>query len=446
MNKKLGVVALLGATAVALAGCSGSGAGTSTSSAAAGFDAAGAKGQNITLWLMGGDTPDTARQYLVDEYKKATGGTLTIQQQDWGDALTKLTNALPDANNTPDVTEIGNTWSPTFTTAGAFSDLSGIYNDLGGKDLLQSFVDVGKVDGKEYALPYYFGSRYITYRKDIWSAAGLSQPKTLDEFNTSVAKLKTPTQSGFYIGGQDWRNAISWIFANGGELAKQGNDGKWHSTFSTANAQKGLQEFQDLFKNASNAPVTENDSTPWVNINNDKTGAAPTAATIIAPGWAHWSVGDYKGDKTGADGKPVEVREWNDNTFGIYPLPGVNADSVAPVFAGGSNIAISAKSKHQAGAKELMKIIFSADYQQLLGKNGLGPANTKYVSSLGDDQFAKALIASALNSKLTPAAPGWAAVEGKKILEEFFGKVAAGGDIKSLAKTYDQQIDAIING
>ncbi|WP_431802118.1 hypothetical protein [Microbacterium sp. bgisy203] len=116
------------------------------------------------------------------------------------------------------------------------------------------------------------------------------------------------------------------------------------------------------------------------------------------------------------------------------------------MFAGGSNIAISAKSTKQAGAKELLRIIFSDEYQQMLGKNGLGPANTTQVDSLGDDIFAKALIDSALNSKLTPAAPGWAAVEGQKILDEFFGKVAGGGDIESLAKEYDAKIDAIING
>ena len=217
------------------------------------------------------------------------------------------------------------------------------------------------------------------------------------------------------------------------------------STLSDEKTVKGLEQFQTLFKDASNAPVTENDSTPWVNINNDKSGAAPTAAKIIAPGWAHWSIGDFKEEKKKDDGTTTEVREWNDATFGVFPLPG-NDGKPAPVFAGGSNIAISAKSTKQAGAKELLRIIFSGEYQDMLGKNGLGPANTKHVDSLGDDIFAKALIDSALNSKLTPAAPGWAAVEGQKILEEFFGKVAAGGDIASLAKEYDTKINAIING
>ncbi|HRA06808.1 MAG TPA: extracellular solute-binding protein, partial [Propionicimonas sp.] len=160
---------------------------------------------------------------------------------------------------------------------------------------------------------------------------------------------------------------------------------------------------------------------------------------IMAPGWAHWSIGDM----VKKDGK--EVREWNDEKFGVFALPG-NDGKPAPVFAGGSNIGISATSKNQEGARELMRIIFSSEYQQMLGKNGLGPANSDYTSSLGDDQFAKALIESASNSKLTPAAPGWATVEASGKLEEFFAKVADGGDITALAAEYDALLTPMLNG
>ena len=263
MKRKIGAIALATASLVVLAGC----ATATTPSADPGS-------KNITLWVMGGDTPDALRDYLKTTYASTTGGTLTIEQQDWADALSKLTTALPDAENTPDVTEIGNTWSPTFTSVGAFSDISDMYDELGGSKLLQSFVDVGAVDGKNYALPYYFGSRYIFYRKDIWQAAGLSVPKTLDEFNTDVATLKTAGQSGFYIGGEDWRNGVSWIFANGGDLAKKDGD-TWKSSLSDPNTIKGLTQLQALYTRASLAPVTESDSTPWVNINNNATTGAP---------------------------------------------------------------------------------------------------------------------------------------------------------------------------
>lgn len=433
MKRRLtAAVALAAAAALALTGCSDSEEET---------PAADEGGSDITLWLMGGDTPDALRTYLTSEFAKATGGTLTIEEQSWTDALGKLTTALPDEENTPDVVEIGNTWAPTFTNVGAFSDLSDLYEELGGSKLLQSFVDVGTVDGKQYALPYYFGSRYIFYRKDVWKDAGAEVPTTLGAFNDTVAQLRTKTMSGFYIGGEDWRNGVSWIFANGGDLARKDGD-TWTSTLSDPATVTGLQQFQALFADASNAPVTESDSTPWVNINDNESTGEPEAATIIAPGWAHWSIGDLAPDP---DDDTKTVATWNDDTFGVFALPGVDG-GVAPVFAGGSNIAISAASPNQEASRELMKIIFSDAYQQMLGENGLGPANSDFVSSLGDDQFAQALIDSALGSKLTPAAPGWAAVEGSGLLEEFFGKVADGGDIAALAAEYDAKIDPMLNG
>lgn len=426
-RQKLGAVAAATAAALILAGCS------TTAPADDG-------GTDITLWLMGGDTPDELRDFLRTEYADATGGTLTIEEQSWGDAIAKLTTALPDAENTPDVVEIGNTWSPTFANAGAFSDISDLYDELGGDKLLESFVEVGMVDGANYALPYYFGSRYVFYRKDLWAAAGTTVPATLEEFNTTVAELKTDSRSGFYIGGEDWRNGVSWVFANGGELAVKDGD-EWVSSLSDENTVTGLEQFQALFQGASNAPVTEGDSTPWVNINNNESTGEPEAATIIAPGWAHWSIGDLAPNPDDPE-KPVVT--WNDETFGVFPLPGVGG-GVAPVFAGGSNIAVSAAGKNQDASRELLRIIFSEEYQKMLGANGLGPANLDYASSLGDDQFARALIDSAAGSKLTPAAPGWAAVEGSGLLEEFFGEVAAGGDIEDLAAEYDEKITALLN-
>lgn len=397
---------------------------------------------DITLWLAGADTPDALREYLKTTFESENpGSTLTIEEQEWGDLVTKLTTALPDAANTPDVVEIGNTQSPTFTTIGAFRDLTPLYEELGGDDLLQSFVEVGKADGKNYALPYYFGSRYMFYRKDIWTAAGLEPPTTLSEFSDDVIKLKTDTQSGFAIGGQDWRNGISWVFANGGELATE-DGGTWTSTLSDPNTIKGLEEWQAVYEGSSNVPATERDVAYWDFLNDGTDGAAPAAATIMAPGWARWSIGDLTTNDAGD-----EVRDGMADTdkFGIFALPGADG-GLAPVFAGGSNIAVSAKSQHPELAENLMRIIFSPEYQQMLGENGLGPANSQYVSSLGDDEFATTMIETAAASKLTPAAPGWAAVEAAFVYEELFQKIAEGGDVTELAAQYDEQITPMLNG
>lgn len=457
MKRKL--IALTAAAAVsvgALAGCGSGGGSTAESTpASGGGQSADASGKSITLWLIGGDTPTELRDYLKKTFKDRTGADLNIEEQGWGDVVTKLTTAMPDPANTPDVTEIGNTQSPTFTNVGAFLDISDMYDELGGADLLQSFVDVGKVGDQNFTLPYYFGSRYVFYRKDIWEKAGQTVPTTLDEFNSSVKAITEANPlgvqdfSGFFLGGQDWRDGLSWIFANGGDIAKVDADGTWKATLDSPETQKGLQQLQDLYRNASHAPNDMKDANQYQYINDtdevkDADGNVTSelsiaAATIMAPGWAHWSIGDLvKGD----DGKPA--RQWNDDVFGVYALPG-NDGKPAPVFAGGSNIGISAKTQQPELAKELMRIIFSEEYQTMLGKNGLGPANQKFVSSLGDDQFAKALIESASNSKLTPAAPGWAAVESANVMEEFFSKIRDAEDLNALAVEYNAKLDALLN-
>ena len=163
---------------------------------------------------------------------------------------------------------------------------------------------------------------------------------------------------------------------------------------------------------------------------------------MMAPGWARWSIGDMtKND----DGEEVRDGMVDDSKFDIFALPGVDG-GVAPVFAGGSNIAISAKSQDPELAENLLKIIFSEEYQTMLGENGLGPANSKYVDSLGDDKFATTMIETAAASKLTPAAPGWAAIEGAFVYEELFQKIADGGDVQALATEYDAKLTPMLNG
>ncbi|MDR0483635.1 MAG: extracellular solute-binding protein [Cellulomonadaceae bacterium] len=428
------VAALAVGLTLGLAGCGNGGAADPAEHADAGSD-----GATITLWLAGADTPQELRDYLISTFAEQNpGSTLVIEEQGWGDLIPQLTTALPDAHNTPDVVELGNTQAPTFTAVGAFREISPeLFTELGGENLLASFVEAGTYDGKIYALPYYFGSRYMFYRADIWEKAGVDVPTTLDEFTQAAVSLTTADMSGFAIGGQDWRNGISWVFAHGGELATV--DGtEWTSTLSDPNTIAGLEAWQALFQGASLLPTTDRDVAYWDFLNDGTDGAPPAAATIMAPGWARWSMGDLAEDGETRDGMADE------STFNIFALPGVDG-GIAPVFAGGSNVAISAQSQYPELAENLLRIIFSPEYQQMLGKNGLGPANSDYMSSLGDDKFATTMIETARDSQLTPAAPGWASIESAFVLEEFFQAIAEGGDVTALAQEFDARLTPMLN-
>src|SRR5699024_10427900 len=96
---------------------------------------------------------------------------------------------LASASESPDLVETGNTQSTTFTSVGAFADVSDLYEELGGEDLIPSFVEAAVVDGKNYAYPLYAGARGVFYRKDLVESAGLSEPQTIDEFHEAMIAL-----------------------------------------------------------------------------------------------------------------------------------------------------------------------------------------------------------------------------------------------------------------
>src|SRR6478672_819609 len=111
--RKISIVALGAAVALTLAGC-----------AAAEPAGSESEGAEIRVWLVGADTPQEARDYLVGTFEDENpGSTLVIEEQAWGGLVDKLTTAL-SGSDSPDVVEVGNTQAAAFTTAGAFLDLS----------------------------------------------------------------------------------------------------------------------------------------------------------------------------------------------------------------------------------------------------------------------------------------------------------------------------------
>ena len=80
-------------------------------------------------------------------------------------------------------------------------------------------------------MPYYAGARIVVYRKDLFEAAGIEIPTTLDEFLAAGVALKeanasTPNFSGIYLPGKNWYAVLSYIWDNGGDIAVQ-EDGEW---------------------------------------------------------------------------------------------------------------------------------------------------------------------------------------------------------------------------
>jgi len=386
---------------------------------------------DMVVWLNGADTPQAARDWLKQTFEEDhPGSTLTIEEQEWDGLVERLTTALSSEDQTPDVVEVGNTQAPTFTTAGAFSDLTGDLDEFGGDDLLPGFVEGATVDGKTYAVPYYAGSTYVFYREDLFAKANLEVPTTMDEFVDAAIALKADSGekdfSGYWLPGQDWRDGAAFLWDAGGDFAAPDGD-SWTGTLTSPESIEGLTTFQTLFREASGAPADANEADPVTPF------CAGQVGMMSRPGWVYGMLTDPEA------GCP-DLAE----NIGVFALPGSDGGP-APVLLGGSDIAVAAKSPNQELAREIVALMLSDDYQGILAENGLTPARESLTPLLGDDEFAQATIEAASNAKLTPAAANWATVEGTRILEDLFSQIAQGGDVEELAADADERITEELN-
>lgn len=427
MIKKLGAFALVGASAVVLAGCAG-GSGAAPTEAESG---------DLTVWVVGTDTPQTARDYLKETFESENEGwTLTIEEKTWADVSDTYTAAL-SSNDSPDVVEVGNTQALGFADAGLFLDISDIQDKLGGDDLLPGLVAAGTYDGALYAAPYYAGGRIVFYTPQI---VGDTLPETLDDYVAQGIALKTDTVSGIYAPGKDWYNALPYVWAHGGEIAVQDGD-TWDAQFSSAGSLAGLEQLQQVYLNASVAPVDGNERLGNIAF------CAGEVGFLSSPAWAAGNItGAWPwGDEAAGE----EVSEGCPDTYGsdlaAFALPGMKAGETAPIFAGGSNIAVATKSDSPEKAKSALEIMLSEDYQKLLAEQGLTPGLVSAAQYLPDTDIAKAQAAALANSKFTPTSPNWAEVEAAQIIPDALVKIAQGGDVKAIAEELDTQIEAILN-
>ena len=131
--------------------------------------------------------------------------------------------------------------------------------------------------------------------------------------------------------------------------------------------------------------------------------------------------------------------------LGAFALPGLEEGETAPIFAGGSNVAIAFKSDAQTKAKAALEIMLSTGYQELLAEQGLVPGIISAASALPDTDSAKAQAEALANSQFTPASPNWGEVEAALIIPDALVRIAQGEDVQTVADELDTQIEDILN-
>jgi N,N'-diacetylchitobiose transport system substrate-binding protein len=291
-----------------------------------------ATASSITVWLQidaqsgWSDVVAAASQKFQADHP---GTTVNVQYQNWGDHLQKFDATLAGGGG-PDVIEMGNTEMTKYMAAGAFSalDKSSFENSA---TWLKGLAASGAYGGKTYGVPYYAGSRVVTYRSDLFKKAGISKlPSTTAQYIADAKKLLAQNKKkGFspvYIAGTDWYVAMGFVFDYGGGIAQQVS-GKWKGLLASPKSLAGLAAYKNFYLATSRASKTTDETHP----NPYDVYAQGEAASMIGPSWFSCCVGKKF---TGATAQ--------------FVMPGHVKGQAIPGFLGGSHLAVPTTSSNRS--------------------------------------------------------------------------------------------------
>jgi N,N'-diacetylchitobiose transport system substrate-binding protein len=416
MKRRTSWVALvIGALAVA-ASTAGSASSKPTARAA----------NNLTIWLQvdaQSGWPDVVAAATQQFKQDHPGWNVTVQYQSWPDHLQKFDASLA-ANTAPDVIEMGNTEMTKYMAAGAFADLTpkkGTFQNSA--NWLKGLAASGVYGGKLFGVPYYAGSRVVTYRTDLFKKAGINKlPTSLAQYTADARKLAAKNKgknfSPVYMAGEDWYGAMSFVYDFGGRIAAM-KRGHWVGTLNSPAAMKGLAAYKAFFLAASRGAKTgiENNPNPYT------VYAQGNAASMLGPSWYTCCVGDkYKA------------------STGQFVMPGHVKGTTMPGFLGGSDLAVPISSNSKNEAADWIKDFTDTQSEKALQAKGNIPNATSLLGNSVNERAAS-------RSWFVPTAKHWVDVENGNIVRNMLGQILTGRlTIKQAASSASDNITSVLNG
>jgi len=146
---------------------------------------------------------------VAPEFEQLTGAKVNVDILSYPELLTKITADYVGHTKGYDIATVDIVWSGQFAEAGYTVDLA----DWIKRDAAEIKVDdiypslmasLGGYKGKQIAFPFAGYANVLAYRKDLYEAASMKPPATMDEFVADALKLTDPAKRiyGFVANGQ----------------------------------------------------------------------------------------------------------------------------------------------------------------------------------------------------------------------------------------------------
>jgi N,N'-diacetylchitobiose transport system substrate-binding protein len=397
------LVAALSVVAVGVSGASG-----------------GSAANTLTVWLQvdaQSSWPEVVAAANAQFKAQNPGWDVDVQYQTWGTHLSKFDATLA-GGNAPDVIEMGNTEMTKYMAAGAFQDLSGL-SFPNQSTWLQGLAASGRYGGKLYGVPYYAGSRVVTYRTDLFKQVNAKIPTSQNEFIALAKKIGAKNSaksfSPVYIAGTDWYVAMSFVADYGGKIAMT-RKGKWVGTLDKPAALAGLAAYKRFFEAASRAQKTTDEAHPQPY----DVMAQGKAASTYGAGWFTCCVGDYK------------------SKVAQFVMPSHTKGQPIPGFLGGSDLAVPIGANRTAAAAWISAFTDNASMTALRAKGNI-PNTTSLLGSSVNERAAR-------KSWFVPTSKNWINVENGNVLRTMLSRILTGkSSIKDAASVASDNITFTLN-
>jgi multiple sugar transport system substrate-binding protein len=310
----------------------------------------------------------------------------------------------------------GNRMAP-FVNAGQFMDVSDVWESAGLGDSLASAKASMTIDGKQWGVPYTYYQWGIYFNRDAYKTAGVTEPKTWDEFVSNCEKFKAAGIDCLTTGTKAlWPGAGIFDY-----MSLRTNGYEWHMDLTAGKIAWTDQKVKDVF--AQWARIQ-----PFITANHAAIDWQDAAALLVQGKAANYVMGNF------AVATFKEGGMTNDNLgFMAFPeiTPGLPRAEEAPT----DTIHIPAGAANPADAKTFLAYVASAE-AQTKWNTAVGQLPTNKNSSVpADDPF---LVA------------GFESLSGAYALAQFFDRDApaemakAGMEGFQEFMVYPDRLDAIL--
>ena len=439
------------AAALAIAGCSSSTSSTASSAATGAASSSASAPSTLTVWRMGGSVPSqvTWMNGVVAEFHKEfpqyAKTQVNVKWIPWGDRTQDWNNALSSGKNIPDITELGNTDTPTEAASGILAPLnSDLSNWSGTSGLVKGMLANDTQDGTTYAVPWFGGVRAVWYRTDQFKKAGItSTPTTWAELQADAVKLQNayPGTTGFDAITNDTNAFASFVWGAGGQIATQDSSGKWTGDLTDPKTEAAIKYYVGLYTTAKVS------SSKYLG----ETELGVAGATSGGPN-EDFGLGKLDMYIDGSWAKATLPKNSVDTAnIASFPIPSENGPDPAPVFSGGSDLAVFKTSPNQQAAWDLISVMDnpanSASFAALSGFFSPYSAQIAASENTGG-AFNAGFAKAALNGQTSPLnAKNWPTADNGKlnIIPTMLKQLMQGAPFDSTVAAANTQLTNVLN-